>query len=178
MPTGKPTPSFDEPLETLQACHRRIEAHLRTLERLASQLESNGGNVEARAAAEVVLDFFDTSAALHQEDEDGDFFPLLRECAAERGRVEIAALINEIESEHESLEALWRRVRAGLSHFSEGKGFLDAEQIVRFAWLYRRHMDTESAALLPFAREALDSSARSALGERMARRRRDACTRR
>ncbi len=178
MPTEKSTPSSDEPLETLQACHRRIEAHLRALERLASEPERPAADAEGRAAARLVLDFFDTAAALHQQDEDGDFFPLLRECAAERGRVEIAALIDEIEREHESMEALWRRVRAGLSRFGEGGGLLDGEEVLRFAWLYRRHMDTESAALLPFAKEALDPSARSALGDRMARRRRDAGTRR
>jgi hypothetical protein len=43
--------------------------------------------------------------------------------------------------------------------------------VTRFAWLYRRHMDREGAAVLPFAREALDAAERASLGERMAARR-------
>ena len=167
----KPKPSPEEPLEALQACHREFEAHLRVLERLAGAAQDRGADEQARAAAGVVLDFFDTSGALHQQDEDSDFFPLLRECAAERGRVEIAALIDEIEREHESMEALWRRVRAGLAAVAEGTGSLDADEVLRFAWLYRRHMETESGALLSFAGEALDHSAREALAVRMAPRR-------
>jgi hypothetical protein len=48
---------------------------------------------------------------------------------------------------------------------------LDQEEVRRFAWLQRRHIDRETAALLPFAREVLDAAERAALGERMAARR-------
>jgi len=48
---------------------------------------------------------------------------------------------------------------------------VDAEDVLRFAWLYRRHMDREALLVLPFARETLAEGERAELGTRMAARR-------
>jgi iron-sulfur cluster repair protein YtfE (RIC family) len=164
----QPGPSFDEPLEMLAACHERIEAQLATLERLAPHLAARGCDAEARAAAQAVLRYFDTSGVLHHQDEDHDLFPLLRAKAAAEGRVGIAAAIDELEREHETMDAQWQRLRAGMV-IEEMR--LDAEDVTRFAWLYRRHMDREGAAVLPYARQSLGERERAELGERMAARR-------
>src|SRR6185503_881409 len=84
--------------------------------------------------------------------------------AARAGRAEIAAAIEELEREHETMDAQWRRLRQRLLAVVEGEPRLAAEEVTRFAWLYRRHMDREGAAVLPFAREALDAAERAALG--------------
>lgn len=165
------SPSFDQPLAMLQACHERIEAELAVLERLAGRIGTRGPDGEARSAAERLLHYFDTSGALHHEDEDQDLFPLLRTRAAEHGRAEIAAVIEELEREHASLGAQWQRLRQRLAAIVAGEGRLDADEVTRFAWLYRRHMRQEGGAVLPFAREALDRADCAALGERMAIRR-------
>jgi hemerythrin-like domain-containing protein len=123
----------------LAACHERIEAQLRTLERLGPHLEAKGCDAEARAAAQ--------------------------------GRDEIAAAVEELEREHETMEAQWRRLREHLLAIAQGEARFDTEEVARFAWLYRRHLDREAAALMPFAREALDAQERAALGSRMAARR-------
>jgi len=164
-------PKFDQPLETLAACHERIEERLAALERLVPHLEKHGCDAEARAAAQAILRYFDTSGVHHHQDEDQDLFPLLRARAAAQGRAEIAAAIEELEREHETMDAQWRRLRQRLLAVVEGEPRLAAEDVTRFAWLYRRHMDREGAAVLPFAREALDAAERAALGERMAARR-------
>jgi hemerythrin-like domain-containing protein len=168
---SKPAPSFDEPLEMLAACHERIEDTLATLERLARHLESAGNDAEARAAAQAVLRYFDTSGALHHQDEDHDLFPLLRERAGEIGRSEISAVIEELEREHHTMAAQWQRLRESLARVNGGGSSIDAEDVTRFAWLYRRHMEREGAAVMPFAREALRDDERAALGRRMAARR-------
>jgi hemerythrin-like domain-containing protein len=170
----KPGPSFDEPLEMLAACHERIEAQLGTLERLGPHLEKKGCDPEARSAAQAVLRYFDTSGKLHHQDEDHDLFPLLRARAAVAGRADVAAAIDELETEHETMEGQWTRLRARLVAIAAGEARLDAEDVARFAWLYRRHMDREATAVLPFAREALDPGQRASLGERMAARRKTA----
>jgi iron-sulfur cluster repair protein YtfE (RIC family) len=167
----QPGPSFDEPLEMLAACHERIEAQLATLERLAPHLAAKGCDAEARSAVQAVLRYFDTSGALHHQDEDHDLFPLLRAKAAAEGRVEIAAAIDELEREHETMEVQWKRLRAGMVI---EEMHLDAEDVTRFAWLYRRHMDREGAAVLPYARQSLGEQERAELGERMAARRKTA----
>jgi pyridoxamine 5'-phosphate oxidase len=164
-------PSFDQPLEMLAACHERIEEKLAALERLTPHLEKSGCDAEARAAALAVLRYFDTAGVYHHQDEDQDLFPLLRTRAAAQGRIAIAAAIEELEREHETMDAQWRRLRQRLLAVTEGEPRLDVEEVTRFAWLYRRHMDREGTAVLPFAREVLDAAERAALGERMAARR-------
>lgn len=161
-----PAPDFDDPLEMLAACHERIETHLATLERLAEQVAAGGSRAVAEAAARGVMRYFDTSGRQHHQDEDEDLFPLLRRLAGEQGRPEVAAAIEELEREHPSMEEQWGRLRHQLS-----EGRPAAEHVASFAWLYRRHMQQESAAVLPFAREALSASQRSALRRRMAGRR-------
>jgi hemerythrin-like domain-containing protein len=167
----QPGPSFDEPLEMLAACHERIEAQLRTLERLGPHLEKHGCDAEAKAAAQAVLRYFDSAGRLHHQDEDQDLFPLLRGRAAVAGRPEVAAAIEELEREHETMETQWTRLRARLEAIAAGEARLDAEDVARFAWLYRRHMDQEATAVWPFARETLDAGNLAMLGSRMAARR-------
>ena len=46
-------------------------------------------------------------------------------------------------------------LRENVSALAEGRGgAVDEDQVRRFAWLYRRHMQYEAAVVLPFA-EAL-----------------------
>lgn len=166
-----PGPSFDEPLEMLAACHERIERQLETLERLGPHLETQGCDAQARSAAQAVLRYFDTAGRFHHQDEDEDLFPILRGRAAMAGRPEVAAVIEELEREHATMDAEWNRLRQRLAAIADGDARLDPEDVSRFAWLYRRHMQRESAAVLPFAREALDEAQRASLGRRMAARR-------
>jgi hemerythrin-like domain-containing protein len=166
-----PGPGFDEPLEMLQACHGRIEERLSTLERLAEHVAARGADAKAQSAVRDVLRYFDTAGALHHQDEDEDLFPLLRKLAAAQGRSEIAAAIDELEREHATMHGLWSALRKSLERVLLGEARLDVENVARFCWLYRRHMDRETAAVLPFARQALSAQQRASLGERMAARR-------
>ena len=168
-------PGYEHPLELLEACHGRIEMHLAMLERLVMHLASRGAGAESREAARFVMRFFDSAAEQHHRDEDDDLFPRLRERAAELGRPEVAAVIDELERDHDTMRLQWSRLRERLDALARGvEAALIDEDIVGFCWLHRRHMAHETAAILPFAREALDPLERAALGERMAARRRDA----
>jgi hemerythrin-like domain-containing protein len=159
-------------LEKLAFAHQRIEAQLRALESLVQHLAYRGCDLEAQSAARDVAHYFDTAGAQHHRDEDEDLFPLLRGLAAALGRPEVAAVIDELEREHATMDAQWRRLRTLLNTIAKARGRkLDADEVDRFAWLYRRHMDREAAAVLPFAREALSDEQQAALGERMAGRR-------
>ena len=162
-----------EPLEILQACHGRIEEHLQVLEKLAQRVATGMPDSAAGSDARAVLRYFETSGAQHHRDEDEDLFPLLRARAAALGRIEVAAGIEELEREHATLEAQWRRLREALSAIAALRedAAIDAGDAERFAWLYRRHMDREAQLVLPFAREALGAGERPELGARMAARR-------
>jgi len=164
-------PTFDQPLEMLEACHERIQTQLATLERLGPHLEANGCDAEAKSAAHGVLRYFDGPGAHHHQDEEQDLFPLLRVKAAALGRQDVAAAIEELAQEHETMDAQWKSLRERLQAVAVGEPRIAAEDVARFAWLYRRHMDREATAVLPFARHALDADERATLGKRMAARR-------
>lgn len=138
-----------------------MEAQLEVLEKLCRSAEP------AAAEARAVMRYFDTEGLQHHRDEDEDIFPLLRALAAEHGRADIASVINELEREHSIMGRQWTRLREQLVG-----GGVDADDVMRFAWLCRRHMQYEAAALLPFAAEALSAEQRAALAGRMAARRR------
>lgn len=164
-------PGFEDPLAVLKTAHQGIETQLAALELLPAQLAAHGADAAARETARFALRFFATTAADHERDEEEDLFPLLRERAGERA--EISAVINEIERDHATLEAQWHRLRRLLEAIVRGdQDRVDASDVAGFAWLYRRHLEKESAIVLPFAREALTPSERAVLGERMAIRRR------
>jgi hemerythrin-like domain-containing protein len=168
---NRPVPSFDQPLEMLEACHERIQAQLGTLEHLGPHLERNGCDAEAKSGAHAVLRYFDTAGAFHHQDEDQDLFPVLRVKATALERQDVAAAIEELQQEHEAMDAQWKLLRERLQAVAAGEPRIAAEDIARFVWLYRRHMDREATAVLPFARHALDASERATLGKRMAARR-------
>jgi hemerythrin-like domain-containing protein len=163
----------DESLDALEACHGRIEQHLQALEKLAKRVAAGVPDGAAGSDARALLRYFETSGAQHHRDEDEDLFPLLRARAAALGRIEVAAGIDELEREHATLEAQWRRLREALGAVAALRedACIDAGDAERFAWLYRRHMDREAQLVLPFAREALGSGERAELGARMAARR-------
>jgi hemerythrin-like domain-containing protein len=173
QPFGAPAPGFDEPLEMLEACHGRIEAQLATLEKLVAHLERAGCDAQARQAADREMRYFDTAGINHHRDEDEDLFPVLRAAAAQKGSDVVAGKLYELEMEHESMDAFYARLRRQLEALliegSEAK--LDAGDVERFAWVYRKHMSVESEFVLPFARETLTEAQRARLGASMAARR-------
>jgi hemerythrin-like domain-containing protein len=160
-----------DPLAGLESCHERIEARLATLEKLAAYLTARHPDGIAKVIARDVVRYFDGEGARHHADEDGDLFPLLRGRAGALGRSEIAAVIDELEREHGVMERQWQRLREKLEAVAAGgSAALDEDEITRFAWIYRRHIERESQFVVPFAREALTPEERAELAARMSAR--------
>jgi hemerythrin-like domain-containing protein len=166
-----PNTSFDHPLDLLAACHERIERELVSLDELQAYLAEHGCDARARSLAQDVLDYFDTAGEMHHKDEDDDLFPLVRRRAATQGRADVAAVIDELEREHHTMHDQWRRLRARLAKIAAGEGRLDSDELTKFTWLHRRHMEREAAVVMPFARQAFEPGQIAALGNRMAARR-------
>src|ERR1043165_4209464 len=102
---------FDEPLEMLLGCHRRIEKQLETLKKLRAHLETHAVDAEATVAAQNVLRYFGSAALNHHADEEEDLFPLLEariDDAGERARFE--AFRARLERDHRALESAWSRL--------------------------------------------------------------------
>lgn len=173
---GAAAPSFDEPVEMLDACHGRIQAQLTTLRRLAEWLPAHGADAQAQAAATAILRYFSVAAPHHHADEEEDLFPaLLGEVAAgphaaERPQVE--ALIARILGEHRHMDAVRDAMMAVLTHIAAGETVpLPTAAVEHFAGLYEAHIVMETAELLPLARRLLPAAVAEQIGRRMAARR-------
>ncbi|WP_018139949.1 hemerythrin domain-containing protein [Thioalkalivibrio sp. ALJ7] len=167
----KPIPGFQQPIELLRACHRRIFNSLDILERLPARLQDNGVDEEARTAADRILKYFHEAAPNHHADEDEDLFPLLRRhCDHPESHPQLCEWLDRLTAEHTEIEAGWDRLEPDLERIASGER---AELTGAAAWIeqYRVHLDLEERAVLPFAEYLLGPEDRRAIGASMAARR-------
>lgn len=164
LPTA---PALDEPLEILEACHGRIEAQLKTLERLLDHLPTHGADKQARQAAQAILRYFDSAGQHHHEDEEQDLFPRLLALAEEAG-----TLVKELLADHALMSSAWHAVRQQLVPLADGtSATLDASSVQVLASRYRRHIERENREMLPLARRLLTPQDIKALSQAMTARR-------
>ncbi len=164
---------FDEPLEMLLGCHRRIEKQLETLKRLRAHIEAHGVDPEATTAAQAVLKYFVQAAVNHLEDEERDVFPLLEKRIVDPGEASrFKAFRDSLEADHRTLEDAWARIRKPLEGIAEGlTRALPAADIQAFVDAYSSHILAEESALTEFMNRWLDDRDRQELGRAMAARR-------
>jgi hemerythrin-like domain-containing protein len=167
------TAAFDDPLEMLLACHRRIEKQLQTLERLRVHLHTHGVDADASTAAQALLRYFTRAAVDHHADEESDLFPLLeRRITDGRDRDRFLALRESLEREHREVEAHWARLRKPLEGIADGLTRSLGETDVRaFADAYAKHIRVEENAFHEFFERWINAEDRAALGSSMSARR-------
>jgi hemerythrin-like domain-containing protein len=164
---------FDDPLEMLMGCHRRIERQLETLKRLRAHIAAHGVDAEASAAAQAVLKYFHGAALNHHADEEVDLFPLLESRITDPGeQARFRAFRRELEADHHELGEAWLRLRKPLEAIAEGlMRTLAADDVHAFVSGYAHHILTEENALREFFNRWLVDGDREALGRAMAARR-------
>jgi hemerythrin-like domain-containing protein len=168
-----PPAGFDDPLEMLFGCHRRIEKQLETLKRLRAHLAAKGIDAEASAAAESVLRYFRKAAADHHEDEEKDVFPMLEARIADPAEAaRFRELRARLEADHRTLESVWTRIRKPLEGIAEGlmRSVAEADLQALDAG-YAQHIRAEEAALGDLAPRWLGPRDLETLGRAMAARR-------
>ena len=167
------TSAFDDPLEMLLACHRRIEKQLQTLERLRVHLHTHGVDADASTAAQALLRYFARAAVDHHADEEHDLFPLLeRRITGGIDRERFLLLRESLEREHREVEAQWARLRKPLEGIADGFTRSLAENEVRgFADAYAKHIRAEESAFNEFFDRWIGADDRAALGSSMSARR-------
>ena len=165
---GNVAPGFDQPLDMLMACHGNIEKQCITLEKLLSHLPQHGSDVQAQQAAQAMLNYFDTAAVHHHDDEERNLFPLL-ERAGQREWCDVVELLT---GEHDDLAQLWRALRPPLQAIAEGQAVaLNDNHASRFIVLNRSHIAFENEHVLPLAQQILSAADLHDLGRAMAARR-------
>ena len=164
---------FDDPLEMLLGCHRRIEKQLETLKRLRAHLAERGVDPEASSAAQAILNYFGKAASNHQEDEEKDVLPLLARRIDDPGeKLRFEKFREALESDHRRIESAWHRLRRPLEGIAEGlQRTLPEADVREFVEAYAHHILAEERALGEFFTRWLREEDRNALGRSMAARR-------
>ncbi|KUM03888.1 hemerythrin domain-containing protein [Chromobacterium subtsugae] len=164
---GAAAPSFEQPLEMLQACHDKIRRFCDTLDKLPPYIEEHGVDEAARNAINDVVRYFDVAGPAHHTDEEEELFPLIE------ARVPAAASrLEQLAAEHGYLHSCWNAIRDDLLSLRDGRiRQISKNELQEFARQYREHAAAEEAWLFPAAASALSAEELRAAGARMAQRR-------
>lgn len=165
-----PSAGFDDPLELLGACHRRVAGFCDTLERLVAHLKTAGPDDDARHAAKRILSYFDQAAPHHHADEEVDLLPLLRLRAEESDASTIENWAERISAEHREQNALWTVLREELQQLIDGKGS-SLNAAAAFIGMEREHYQFEDRVVFHLAGKLLHEGDLETLGRAMASRR-------
>jgi len=164
-----PAATLDSPIEHLNACHRRIEARLDTLERAGPHLLSN--TAEALTAIRSALRFFDSSGKHHTEDEEASFFPRM----AGRLSPDEQLWVEQLENEHARAEALYSELKQHIDNLPdppiEAAQARYIELAAALCTLYRQHIRNEDARFPSIAARHLSAADLEGISREMKRRR-------
>ena len=172
----KPSPTFQQPLELLSDCHRRVESFLRALILVAEQAHGGELNPQQREALETALRYFREAAPKHTADEEESLFPRMRELNDAAAR-EALAKIQALEADHEVAKVSHDAVeQLGQQWLADGRLSMDqtallAEHLRKLHSIYERHIAIEDNEIFPLAKQVLDSKTLSDVGREMAERR-------
>lgn len=160
---------FEDPVEILTACHRRVSHMLGLLERLVEHLDQVGSDNSARQAARDLTRFFNLAAVHHYNDEELHVVPPLR-------RLGHDALAQRILDEHRKLWLDWAQIEEGLRELSmRSSGHRVWPPARRSAWKrfasdYRAHLAFEEREVFPRVEAAVGRAESMDLCEQMSRR--------
>lgn len=172
----KPSPTFQQPLELLSDCHRRIESFLRALILVTQQAQGGALNPQQRDALQTALRYFREAAPKHTADEEESLFPRMRELDPIAAH-DVLEKIKALEADHESANRGHKLVEQ-LGEKWLGENSLSADDVaVLTATLaslqqtYVRHIEIEDTEIFPCAAKILNSNQLTGVGREMAARR-------
>jgi hypothetical protein len=106
---GKPLAGFDQPIELLKDCHRRVEHFLDVLQKVVALFGEGHLSEEGRRALQTSLDYFEHAAPRHTADEEQSLFPRMRRSSDAQDRAVMAEL-ERLESDHRHAEVCHAQV--------------------------------------------------------------------
>lgn len=165
--------NFNDPFALLMSCHHNVLRFSALLEKVARKIEDDEVGDDVSLAARRVLEYFDTAAPLHHQDEEEDLLPLLSERAFDMQSSmleKIQSWRERLDTEHHKADQLWQRIRQSLIIIAEG-GRATIPEVETFVQLERSHVAFEDGEIFLWASQFLSSEDRLQLGKSMAARR-------
>jgi len=174
--TGQP--DFDQPIELMMDCHRRIEHFLGVLQKVAARYPDQPLDSQGREALETTLNYFRSAAPRHTADEEQSLFPRLRQVDSPEVKQAMAE-IDRLESDHRKAEAAHARLdELGRQWLDDGT--LSGESLAEFRGLldelaqaYGEHIAIEDDSVFELATRVLTAEQLRAIGNEMKQRRTD-----
>ena len=167
---AKPDSGFDDPLEMLKDCHRRIEHFINILCVVAQRAEGRALAEDETAAVQAALNYFRLGGQRHTEDEEESLFPRLMALGgfSELNRLEHDH--DEAGGLHAEVEALYQTwISTGSLNESQSRSLQSLTGRLRD--LYQAHIQIEDNVIFPKAAEVLDNNTIGAIGQEFRARR-------
>lgn len=172
---AKPAPTFEQPLELLSDCHRRVESFLRALVIVAEQAKGGTLDGRQREGLETALRYFREAAPKHTADEEESLFPRMR--ALGDAAREALAKIDALEADHvtakrghELVERLGQKwLRDGSLSSEETRQLTDV--LLELQATYQKHIAIEDNEVFPLAAKVVPADKLAEVGREMAARR-------
>ena len=156
-----PKNSFEDPMDHLLACHRRIEQRLDSLDLVAANMDAKP--VEARDALKAAFKYFDTNGHWHTEDEEISIFPRIETQLNDEERL----FVTQLEAQHHRAEACYSTLKAAAVSLDDNLRTAIAE----FNAIYREHIATEESQLIAIGRKYLSAEQLTLISAEMKQRR-------
>jgi hemerythrin-like domain-containing protein len=172
----KPSPTFQQPLELLSDCHRRIESFLRALILVTEQAQGGALNAQQREALQTALRYFREAAPKHTADEEESLFPRMRKLDPTSTR-DALEKIEKLESDHQTAQAGHNTIeRLGqewlVNNVLSANNIASLSAILRdLQEIYSRHIKVEDEEIFPLAAKVLNETQLAEVGREMASRR-------
>ena len=171
---AKPDAGFDDPIEMLKDCHRRIEQFLHVLCLVVERAPGRSLSEEEAAAVKSALTYFRVGGQRHTADEEESLFPRMRSETRTSGALkEIEAL----EADHRQADDLHAAVEKLYTSWLEGKPLTPEEEqklraaAERLKQLYEGHIRIEENLVFPRAAEGLNVETIAEIGQEFQARR-------
>jgi hemerythrin-like domain-containing protein len=172
----RPDHGFDEPLQLLSDCHRRIEHFLELLRAITKQAGGEGLDESQRAQLQSAIDYFTIAGPRHTADEEESLFPRLAASKDAEARKALETM-ERLEGDHANAaahhEVVDRLVRRWIADGALPPADVQdlSERLDALAALYSAHIAVEDHELFPAAGRVLSSGDVQAIGREMAARR-------
>ena len=167
---------FDQPIELLKDCHRRIERFLAMLLRVTRDLRGQAMDEQYRQAAQAGLRYFRNAAPWHTDDEEISLFPRMRQLDDAQIH-HVLDQMAQLEADHAHAAGQHERVDEIMTQWLS-QGTLQQPLVDELLALlesleemYREHIAREDDVVFPLAARVLDSQSLRELGGEMAKRR-------
>lgn len=165
--------SFDQPLELLLSCHKKIQHYSSALYKIVTTVQQEGWLENYINSVDQVRHYFNVAVPEHHLDEEVHLFPTIIALDPEFKKpdsLEIVTLINNMIKEHVESDALWEKLDSMLAERSQD--FSNLEQLARqFEADMHEHARIENEMIFPYAEKYISKSDFKKMGQEIARRR-------